>query len=104
MLVKQYTPLKAGNGNKVHAGEVVSEITKENRKFGQKVGKVYRSICTLTNTHNINKNVNLYLLPEGTKITCEMCLARIAKEQEQERGLEQFSEKLYAGIFGTEEN
>jgi hypothetical protein len=95
-----YTPLKAGTGHKVHAGVVVREITKENRKYGQKVGKVYDSLCTLTNTHNINKSVKLFLLPEGTEITCEMCLARIAKEQEQEQGLQKFSEKLYASLFG----
>lgn len=77
-----YTPLKAGRGKEVHAGVVVGEITKENRQYGQKIGKVYRSLCTLTNTHNVNKNVALYLLPAGTAITCAMCLSRIANRQE----------------------
>ena len=74
-----YTPVKAGTGKKVHAAVVTGEITKENRKFGQHIGKTYRAVCTLTNTHIVSKPVQIYLLPEGTEITCEHCLRQMAE-------------------------
>lgn len=77
----QYTPLKAGSGTKVHAGIVTGEVTAENRKFGQRIGKTYRSLCTLTNTHIVSRDIKLFLLPEGTEITCEACLRKIAKRE-----------------------
>lgn len=74
-----YTPVKAGTGKKVHAAIVTGEVTWENRKFGEKVGKTYRALCTLTNTHIVSRPVKIFLLPEDTEITCEFCLRKIAE-------------------------
>ena len=81
----KYHPLKAGTGNKVHAGVVVGEVTQENRRYGERVGKIYRSVCTLTNTHIVSRPVRVGLLPEGTPITCEHCLRRIQQQEAAEQ-------------------
>jgi rubrerythrin len=113
------------HGTTVHAAVVVAEVTAENRKYGQRIGKVYDSLCTQTNTHNVNKGVRLALLPEGTEITCEKCLRRMQEREtpewqekqakfeaylaelktkrEQEQGLQKFSEQLHADLFGAQQ-
>lgn len=87
-MTQQYVAIKAGTGSKVHAAIVTGEVTAENRKYGQRIGKVYTSVCTLTNTHIVSKPVATRLLPEGTEITCEKCLRRM-----QERETPEWQEK-----------
>jgi len=80
----EYVAVKAGRGTKVHAALVTGEVTKENRKYGQRLGKLYRGLCTLTNTHNVNQPVRGALLPQGTPITCVNCLRKIKQQEEKE--------------------
>lgn len=81
----EYVAVKAGRGTKVHAALVVGEVTERNRQYGQKLGKLYRGLCTLTNTHNVNQTVRGALLPQGTPITCVNCLRKIQQQEEAER-------------------
>lgn len=98
----QYTPVKAGTGNKVHAAVVVAEVTEANRKYGQRIGKVYQSVCTQTNTHNVNKSVRLALLPTGTEITCEKCLRRMQERETPEWQEKQSKFEAYLAELGAQ--
>ena len=79
MTMNAYEPVKVGTGNKVHAARVTGTVQKG---FFAAPTKTYRTLCTIVNSHNINAHPSYRTIPmpSGTAITCEHCLAKIARE------------------------
>jgi len=74
----QYQPIKVGkSGTKVHAGTISGYVQKGHYAEPQ---PVYSQVCTVVNTHYINRPVGVAKLPIGTEITCTKCLAELAKK------------------------
>jgi hypothetical protein len=76
--MNEYQPIQVGkSGKKVHAGKISGYVQKGHYSAPR---PVYAELCTVVNTHYINRPVGVALLPAGTEITCEKCLRFMAEE------------------------
>lgn len=74
----EYTPIKVGKGNKVHAGVKSGEY-----KVGKSWYPKYRHLCGSGNSsfaHSFRK-ASTKKLPSGTKINCQKCLDRMGNKE-----------------------
>ena len=91
---RQYVPAFVGNsGREVHAAFLSSKVV---NSHGELVSEDYGQLCTVVNTHNVNKHPRIHLARKGTEITCKKCLAKLAAIEAAK--VQEFSEKLYAGL------
>jgi hypothetical protein len=91
---RQYIPAFVGkSGREVHAAFLSSKVVNSR---GELVSESYGQLCTIVNTHNVNKHPRLHLAGRGTEITCKKCLAKLAEIEAAK--VQEFSENLYAGL------
>lgn len=91
---RQYVPAFVGNGGReVHVAYLHSKVVNGR---GELVSEDYRHLCTVVNTHDVNRHPRLRLARKGTEVTCKKCLAKLAAIEAAK--VQEFSEKLYAGL------
>ncbi len=91
---RKYVPAFVGkSGNEVHAAFLTSRVVNSR---GELVAEEYGHICTVVNTHNVNKHPRVQLARKGTEITCKKCLAMLAKIEAAK--VQEFADKLYGSL------